>query len=542
MGKVYKVKDTELDEIIAVKLLLEELSSDEKMIEYFKREIKLARKVKHKNIARVHDLQEFEGKRFISMEFVDGTTLKNLITKNGALSLEEGLPIIKQVCEGLKACHDAGVIHRDISSKNIMIDKNGDAMIMDFGIARSAVTGATATVVGTPPYMSPEQIEGKKVDARSDIYSLGVVMFEIFTGSLPFAGTTPIAIAMRHLKEKPVNPARLNRALPRKMCEIILKCLERDKTKRYQSIEELIKDISEVEKIISTEGVPLPKRKFKINYIIPATLIIVFLVIGGTWLLLRPTGKIYKPPIENYAIKTKGEVLRPSEEVSPSISAQKPQEKISELTEYKTPVSSKLPETHRGEIQNKPHVETGNHEIEKPVDKTQKPETQLISQEKPKPPPEKPKIETEKERLLRAGHGKYSPSIPFNGTFILVDGEPVGISPISSLELKEGKHKIELKNYELNAYLEDEIEIIAGESIRKGYSFPQKGIIQVSAIPWAEIFIAGKSYGQTPIDRIELPVGYYEVIFRHPSFPEKRVKVTVRGEETTKLETVDMRK
>lgn len=534
MGKVYKAKDTELDEVIAIKLLSDELSSDEKMIEYFKREIRLARKVKHKNIARVHDLQEFEGKRFITMEYVDGTTLKNLITKKGSFSLEEGLPIIKQVCEGLKACHDSGIIHRDISSKNIMIDKNGNALIMDFGIARSAVTGGTATVVGTPHYMSPEQLEGKKVDARSDIYSLGVVMYEMFTGSLPFTGTTPISIAMRHLKEKPVNPARLNRALPKKMCEIILKCLEKEKSKRYQSIEELLKDISEVEEIISTEVAPLPKRKTKINYLFPTTLVIIFLAVGGTFLLLKPTGEVKKP-------------FKSGEGDQKSISEQKKEIKTQPM-ESKLSVSANLSETHEAETTQKIQEEL-KVEVEKPLTKKTEgknlqPETQIIPQEKPKPPPtEKPKkIETEKERLIRMGLGIFSPSIPFKGTFILVDGEPVAQSPVSSLELPEGNHKIELKNYELNAYLEDEIYIIAGETLKKNYSFSQKGTIQVQAIPWAEVFIEGKNYGQTPIDRIELPVGYYEVVFKHPAFPEKRVKVTVRGEETTRVETVDMRK
>lgn len=542
MGKVYKAKDTELDEVIAIKLLLDELSSDEKMIEYFKREIRLARKVKHKNIARVHDLQEFEGKRFITMEYVDGTTLKNLITKKGSFSLEEGLPIIKQVCEGLKACHDSGIIHRDISSKNIMIDKNGNALIMDFGIARSAVTGGTATVVGTPHYMSPEQLEGKKVDARSDIYSLGVVMYEMFTGSLPFTGTTPISIAMRHLKEKPVNPARLNRALPKKMCEIILKCLEKEKAKRYQTIEVLLKDISELEKIVQTEAIQLPKRKFKISYLIPLAVIIAFLAMRELWLILKPTEESQKP-----AIKHAEEVLTPMEEVEKSSSEPIKEEIKTQPVESNPSVLTKLSETHETKIQNiqeKPKVEVEKPLTKKPEEKTSQPRTRIIPQEKPNPPPtEKPKkIETEKERLIRMGVGLFSPVIPFKGTFILVDGEPLAQSPVSSVELPEGKHKIELKNHELNAYLEDEIYIIAGETLKKSYSFPQKGAIQVQAIPWAEVFIEGKNYGQTPIEKIELPVGYYEIVFKHPAFPEKRVKVTVKGEETTRVETVDMRK
>jgi serine/threonine protein kinase len=526
MGKVYKVKDTELDEIIAVKLLLEDLSSDEKMVDYFKREIRLARKVKHRNICRVHDLQESEGKKFISMEFVDGITLKNLIIKHGSIPLEDGLKILKQVCEGLKACHDAGIVHRDISSKNIMIDKSGTAMIMDFGISRtSAITGSgtASSIVGTPQYMSPEQIEGKKVDSRSDIYSLGIVMYEMFTGSLPFTGTTPIAVAMRHLKEKPVNPSRLNRTLPKRVSEIILKCLEKDRTRRYQNIEELLKDLSEVEEMVSTEFLPPPKRRLSINYF---AFPIAILVLIGLWFLLKPHGEVKKPSPE----PKKEEINIPSKETFQKF-------------EPKPSVLAPPIETPKKEITQKPEEKEKVSKLEKQKPSEKNIQTQKIVTKEEKPnPPEKKKEETKEEMLIRMGNGIFSPIIPFDNTFVIIDGEYYGNSPISSIELKEGTHKIELRNFELNAYLEDEIEIIAGKTIKKNFSFPQKGVIQVSAIPWAEIFIEGKSFGQTPIDRIELPVGYYEIIFRHPSFPEKKIRVAVKGDTVQKLETIDMRR
>ncbi len=526
MGKVYKVKDTELDEIIAVKLLLEELSSDEKMVNNFKREIRLARKVKHRNICRVHDLQEAEGKKFISMEFVDGITLKNLIIKNGSIPLEDGLKILKQVCEGLKACHDAGIVHRDISSKNIMIDKSGTAMIMDFGISRtSAITGSgtASSIVGTPHYMSPEQIEGKKVDGRSDIYSLGIVMYEMFTGSLPFTGTTPIAVAMRHLKEKPVNPYRLNRTLPKRMCEIILKCLEKDRTRRYQNMEELLKDLSEVEEMISTEFLPLPKRRLSINYF---AFPIAILLLIGVWFLLKPHGEFKKLSPE----PEKEEINTPSKETFQKF-------------ETKPSVLAPSAETIKKEITQKPEQKEAVSKLEKlkPSEENIKIQKIITKEENPKPPP-KEKEKVTKEEMPITRNGIFSPIIPFDNTSIIIDGKDYGRSPISSIELKEGTHKIELRNFELNAYLQDEIEIVAGKMLNKNYSFPQKGAIQVSAIPWAEIFIEGKSYGQTPIEKIELPVGYYEITFRHPSFQEKKIRVAVKGDMVQKLETIDMRR
>ncbi|MEW6456109.1 MAG: TonB family protein [Acidobacteriota bacterium] len=266
MGKVYKAKDLELDEIVALKVLHPEFSTDEKIISYFKREIKLARKIKHKNVTRIFDLQEYEEKRFISMEYIEGENLKNIIKGKGPLKLEEGIEIIKQVCEALKASHDMGVIHRDISSKNIMIDKDKNVYIMDFGIARSAaITGdpslTTSGVIGTPHYMAPEQLRGEVADRRTDIYSLGIVMYEIFTGTLPFPGTTPITVALMHLNEKPPSPEKINRKIPPEISNVILKCLEKDREKRFQSVDEILSEIEKREEFMPTQYISIPVKK-----------------------------------------------------------------------------------------------------------------------------------------------------------------------------------------------------------------------------------------------------------------------------------------
>ena len=205
MGRVYKVQDTDIKEKVALKLLRPEITLDKEAVERFSNELKLARKISHRNVCRMFDLGRAEGTTFITMEFVPGEDLKSFIHRSKQLSIGTAISIAKQVCEGLEEAHRLGVVHRDLKPGNIMIDKDGDAKIMDFGIARSlsgrGITG-TGVLIGTPEYMSPEQVEGKDVDQRSDLYSLGVILYEMVTGRLPFVGETPLSIAHKQKKMK----------------------------------------------------------------------------------------------------------------------------------------------------------------------------------------------------------------------------------------------------------------------------------------------------------------------------------------------------
>ena len=198
MGKVYKVLDKEIDEKIAIKLLKPEIASEEKIIERFQNELKFARKITHKNVCRMYDLIKFEGTPYITMEYVSGEDLKSSIKRMGPLSAGKAIFITKQICEGLIEAHKLGVVHRDLKPQNIMIDKAGNAHIMDFGIARSLKAKGLTTagmMIGTPDYMSPEQVEAKDVDQRSDIYSLAVIVYEMLTGRVPIDGDTALSSA-----------------------------------------------------------------------------------------------------------------------------------------------------------------------------------------------------------------------------------------------------------------------------------------------------------------------------------------------------------
>jgi len=250
MGKVYRAFDRRIKEELAIKVLKPEIATDKRAVERFSNELKFARQITHPNVCRMHDLHEERNTLFVTMEYVRGEDLKSLIRRTKQITAATAVCIAKEICAGLTEAHKLGLIHRDLKPQNIMIDKEGDAKIMDFGIARFARTeGITAEgmIIGTPHYMSPEQAEGKEADQRSDIYSLGVVLYEMVTGRLPFESDTPLGVAIKHKTEVPKNPKEINPEIPDDLSRLILRCLEKTRDKRYQSAQELADNLGQLE-------------------------------------------------------------------------------------------------------------------------------------------------------------------------------------------------------------------------------------------------------------------------------------------------------
>jgi len=264
MGRIYRAVDKKLNEEVALKLIKSEIASEKRTIERFHNELKLARKISHPHVGRMYELLEEEGIHFITMEYVSGEDLKSSIKRFGQLPINKSISIAKQICEGLAEAHKIGVIHRDLKPSNIMVDKEGNAKVVDFGIARSlkakGITGEGVSV-GTPEYMSPEQVEGKEADQRADVYSLGIILYEMVTGRVPFEGETPFSIAAKQKNEQPENPKKLNPQIPEDLSRLILKCLEKDREKRYQGAGEVLTELTRIEQGLPTIEKVIPKRK-----------------------------------------------------------------------------------------------------------------------------------------------------------------------------------------------------------------------------------------------------------------------------------------
>ena len=251
MGMVYKARDRELAEDVAIKMMRSSvLTDDPGVLERFKTEIRLARRISHRNVVRTHDLGEVDGAYFVTMEYVEGITVRDLIDVRGHLSVPSTLGIAQQLAASLQVAHEQGVIHRDIKPQNMLLDPDGVLKVMDFGIARLSQHTSTLTqagmVVGTPAYMAPEQLLAEAVDARSDLYAAGVVLYECLTGALPFEGLSPIALIAKVLHTTPVAPAERNADVPPPLSALVMRLLDKEPSGRPENAKELLELLAQL--------------------------------------------------------------------------------------------------------------------------------------------------------------------------------------------------------------------------------------------------------------------------------------------------------
>src|ERR687895_717163 len=253
MADVYLAEDEELGRRVAIKILNDRHANDDQFVERFRREAKNAAGLSHPNIVSIYDRGQAEGTYYIAMEYIEGRTLKDLILARGPLPVDQAVPYARQILGAVRFAHRKGIVHRDIKPHNVLVDTDGRLKVTDFGIARAGTSQMTeaGSIIGTAQYLSPEQARGASVDARSDLYSVGIVLYEMLTGSVPFTGDTPVEIAMKHLSKVPEPPSAKRPEIPRALDQVVLRALAKDPDDRYGSAEEFDAELAQV-----AEGLP----------------------------------------------------------------------------------------------------------------------------------------------------------------------------------------------------------------------------------------------------------------------------------------------
>jgi tetratricopeptide (TPR) repeat protein len=285
MGAVYKAYDRDIDRVIALKCIRPELSKNQEIVQRFTQELLLARQIAHKNVIRIYDVRDSGGLKFITMEYLEGRDLGSVTEERGKLPVPDAVAIIRQVCSGLAAAHAEGVVHRDLKPSNIMLEKNGRVVVMDFGLARAQENKLTQTgaIMGTFQYMSPEQAKGEKADARSDIFTVGIIFYELLTGKTPYPSDSSIASLLKRTQEAAVPPSTVDAGIPRALNTIVCKCLERDVTCRYQSIDQVLADLDALQQGVTTSQLPsrLAAQTQRRRFWLLSAVVLIALAAGG---------------------------------------------------------------------------------------------------------------------------------------------------------------------------------------------------------------------------------------------------------------------
>jgi zinc protease len=303
MGIVWKVRDRETGEVLALKVLKPEIAANPQILERFKNELLLAHKITHRHVARLYEFHRAGDAVYLSMEFVEGESLRSLLQREGRLEVGRATGFARQIAGGLAEAHRQSIVHRDLKPENIMIGPDGELKVMDFGISRSYADDATVTgsVVGTPAYMAPEQAEGKTLDHRTDVYAYGLVLYEMFTGEAAFHGDTAVTVALKQIRERPTNPTKLTPSLPKRIESAILKCLEKDPAARFQSVEDALRALEGV------AGAPAAKVAKPARRKVLAIAAIIFAIIAaaaagvGVWWSSRSSDSV-QFPLETFTL------------------------------------------------------------------------------------------------------------------------------------------------------------------------------------------------------------------------------------------------
>jgi hypothetical protein len=430
----------------------------------------------------------------------------------GKITIEKTVSITKQICKGLTEAHRLGVVHRDLKSRNIMIDREGNARIMDFGIARSLkAQGMTdsGVVVGTPEYMSPEQLEGKKVDQRTDLYSLGIILYEMLTGRLPFEGDTPFSIAIKHKTEPTPEPRKLNIRIPTELSRVVMKCLKKERENRYQSAEELLSELSRIEKELPTPNKGLLRKKFKARipglrlkkFLIPAGLfLLAIIIVGGYFVLDRILST--KKGEKDVNLAATGQI---TQETAPAA----PLRGILEISSIPEGAEVYLGDKHQGTTPFKQELPPGTYKIrikKPPLYKDLTDELKVTAGET-----------FTKTYPLSALYGLLDINSTPKGAEVYLNNKREGVTPFKR-EISPGTYRIRIKKSPQYGDITDELKVTAGQPTSRNYRLAsQYGNLEITSAPQgAEVYINNKREGVTPFKRA-LPPGTYRIRVRKSS-------------------------
>jgi serine/threonine-protein kinase len=306
MGDVYRAHDNELERVVALKLLLRRFSEDPEFVARFKREASAAAGLQHPNIVQIFDRGEWDGTYYIAMEYLPGRTLKQIVREHGPLEPARAIEVVEQILMAARFAHERGIVHRDIKPHNVIVAEDGRVKVTDFGIALAGASDMTETgsIMGTAQYLSPEQAQGHPVDARSDLYSIGIVLYELLTGDVPFDADSPVTIALKQVSEVPVPPGQLNPAVPPALDSVVMRALQKDPAARFQSAEEFLAALEQARLGFPAAPPPAPVLEeddgWRRATIIALVLLALAAIALGAWLLLRGD----KEPVPNVVGKT----------------------------------------------------------------------------------------------------------------------------------------------------------------------------------------------------------------------------------------------
>ncbi len=342
MADVYLVEDQQLGRRIALKLLYRHLAEDVQFVERFRREASSAAGLQHPNIVSIFDRGEWNGTYYIAMEYVEGHTLKEVIRERGPAPPEAATDIVLQILRAARFAHQRGVVHRDLKPQNVLIDGDGRVQVTDFGIARAGASDMTETgsIMGTAQYLSPEQAQGRPVDARSDLYSIGIILYELLTGRVPFDAESPVSVALKQVSEAPVPPRRLDAALPPALEGVVMRALEKDPARRFQNADEFIEALHAArlspEAVVVEEQAPIEEileeddRQGRRWWLWLLILLALAAIAFGAYLLLKPE-QVEVPNVIGRTSSTASQILQNrgfEVQIDPAVNADVPRDQV----------------------------------------------------------------------------------------------------------------------------------------------------------------------------------------------------------------------